>query len=81
VTAAGLLLVGAFNLLSIAFAVPFVGLGADFTIQCSVRYRAERHEHDNIITALEGTVANAGLPLALSAMGAAIGFLSFLPTK
>ncbi len=79
--AAGLLLVGAFNLLSIAFAVLFVGLGADFAIQFSVRYRAERHEHDNIITALEGAAAKAGLPLALAAMGTAIGFLSFLPTQ
>jgi uncharacterized protein len=79
--AAGLLLVGAFNLLSIAFAVLFIGLGADFAIQFSVRYRAERHAHDNIITALEGAAAKVGLPLALAAMGTAIGFFSFLPTE
>src|SRR6266480_5821666 len=42
ITAAiGLALVGALNLISIAFAVLFIGLGVDFGIQFSVRYRAE----------------------------------------
>jgi predicted RND superfamily exporter protein len=36
-TAVGLMLVGAFNLISIAFFVLFVGLGVDFGIQYSVR--------------------------------------------
>jgi hopanoid biosynthesis associated RND transporter like protein HpnN len=79
-TAAGLLFVGAFNLLSIAFAVLFVGIGADFAIQFSVRYRAERHDHDDIPAALEAAARKVGLPLALAAMGTAIGFFSFLPT-
>jgi predicted RND superfamily exporter protein len=48
-TAVGLMLVGAFNLISIAFFVLFVGLGVDFGIQYSVRYRAERHEIDSSI--------------------------------
>ena len=37
--AAGLWMVGALNLISVAFAVLFVGIGADFGIQFSVRYR------------------------------------------
>ena len=40
--AVGLLMVGALNPISIAFAVLFVGLGVDFGIQFSVRYRSER---------------------------------------
>ena len=47
-TAAGLILVGSFNLISIAFAVLFVGLGVDFGIQYSVRYRSERHKNDDL---------------------------------
>src|SRR4029434_5788617 len=44
VTAAlGLLIVGTLNLISVYFAVLFVGLGVDFGIQFAVRYRAERH--------------------------------------
>ena len=35
-------MVGALNLISVAFAVLFVGLGVDFGIQFSVRYRDER---------------------------------------
>ena len=42
--AGGILMVGALNPISLAFAVLFVGLGADFAIQYTVRYRAERHE-------------------------------------
>src|SRR5262249_2832295 len=44
VTAAtGLMMVGALNLISVAFAVLFIGIGIDFAIQFGVRYRAERH--------------------------------------
>src|SRR5215471_9252256 len=39
--AIGLWMVGTLNLISVAFAVLFVGLGVDFGIQFSVRYRAE----------------------------------------
>ena len=41
--AIGLRMVGALNLISVAFAVLFIGLGVDFGIQFSVRYRAERY--------------------------------------
>ena len=41
-TAVGLLVVGALNVISVAFFVLFVGLGVDFGLQFSVRYRAER---------------------------------------
>jgi hopanoid biosynthesis associated RND transporter like protein HpnN len=78
--AAGLFLVGAFNLISIAFFVLFVGLGVDFAIQFSVRYRAERHEQPDLRTALQSAAIKAGGPLALAAVAIAIGFASFMPT-
>src|SRR5204863_3879641 len=56
----GLLLVGAFNLISVAFFVLFVGLGIDFGIQFSIRYRAERHEHEDLRAALHSTAFKAG---------------------
>ncbi|MDP9138209.1 MAG: MMPL family transporter, partial [Pseudomonadota bacterium] len=81
VTAAlGLLMVGAFNLISVAFAVLFVGIGVDFGIQYSVRYRAERHQHEGLRPALLGAGASVGAPLTLAAAATAAGFLSFLPT-
>lgn len=79
-TAVGLMLVGAFNLISIAFFVLFVGLGVDFGIQYSVRYRAERHEIDSLEPALEKAAEYSAIPLTLAAVATAAGFLSFLPT-
>ena len=76
----GLFMVGAFNLISVSFAVLFVGIGVDFGIQYAVRYRHERHDLDN----LDGAVRNAGkyvgAPLTLAAGATAAGFFSFLPT-
>jgi hopanoid biosynthesis associated RND transporter like protein HpnN len=81
ITAAlGLAMVGALNLISVAFAVLFIGLGVDFGIQFSVRYRAERHEVDNLHESLLNTASYVGAPLTLAAAATAAGFLSFLPT-
>ncbi|HWG06596.1 MAG TPA: MMPL family transporter, partial [Beijerinckiaceae bacterium] len=81
VTAAvGLMMVHSFNLISIAFAVLFLGIGADFGIQFSVRYRAERHSHGDLRASLTRAAARAGRPLALAAAATALGFYAFLPT-
>ncbi|MDB5636297.1 MAG: hopanoid biosynthesis-associated transporter HpnN [Bradyrhizobium sp.] len=79
-TAAGLAMVGSLNLLSIAFAVLFVGLGVDFGIQYSVRYRSERFKGDDLKAALVKAAERSAVPLSLAAMATAAGFLSFLPT-
>jgi len=81
VTAAlGLWMVGALNPISVAFAVLFVGIGVDFGIQFSVRYRAERYEINHLRVALANTAKHVGVPLTLAATATACGFLSFLPT-
>jgi hypothetical protein len=79
-TAVGLMMVGSLNLLSIAFAVLFVGLGVDFGIQYSVRYRSERFKTDDLTAALGQAAERSAVPLSLAAMATAAGFLSFLPT-
>lgn len=79
-TAVGLMMVGSLNLISIAFAVLFVGLGVDFGIQFSVRYRSERFKNDDLQAALEKAAEYSAVPLSLAAMATAAGFLSFLPT-
>jgi hopanoid biosynthesis associated RND transporter like protein HpnN len=78
--AGGILLVGALNPISLAFAVLFVGLGADFAIQYTVRYRQERYETQDVGRALRGSAGWVGIPLTLAAGAAAAGFLSFTPT-
>lgn len=79
--ALGLLVVGAFNPISVAFAMLFVGLGADFAIQFSVRYRMQRHQLDALTPALVDGAGYVGAPLTLAALAAAAGFLSFVPTS
>ena len=82
VTAAlGVAAVGAFNLISIAFFVLFVGLGVDFGIQFSVRYRSERHAQPDLRKALRSAAAKVGDPLSLAAAATAVAFFSFLPTS
>ena len=78
--AAGLWMVGALNLISVAFAVLFIGLGVDFGIQFSVRYRAERFADRDLVEALEHTGRGVAGPLLLAAASIAAAFYSFLPT-
>jgi uncharacterized protein len=82
ITAAlGLAMVKALNLISVAFAVLFIGLGVDFGLQFSVRYRQERFRLHDIVAALVSAGREAGAPLALAAAATALGFMSFLPTS
>jgi hopanoid biosynthesis associated RND transporter like protein HpnN len=79
--ALGVAMVGAFNVISIAFFVLFVGLGVDFGIQFSVRYRSERHEQNDLREALRSAARKVGTPLSLAAAATAAAFFSFLPTS
>src|SRR5262249_721423 len=78
--ASGLAMVGSLNLISVAFAVLFVGLGVDFAIQFAVRYRDERYRVPAFGLALQGAAVKIGAPLTLAAAAVACGFLSFVPT-
>ncbi len=78
--ALGLVMVHALNLISVAFFVLFIGIGVDFGIQFSIRYRSERHDINNLHDALVSAAAKSGGPLALAGLATAAGFMSFLPT-
>ncbi|KAG0167837.1 hypothetical protein DFQ28_004519 [Apophysomyces sp. BC1034] len=81
ITAAlGLMMVGALNMISVAFAVLFVGIGVDFGIQFAVRYREQLHLCGNLERALDGTARSIAMPLSLAAAATAASFFSFLPT-
>jgi len=68
------------NLISVAFAILFVGIAVDFGIQFSVRYRAQRNVEPDFDKALLGTARLVGPALVLAAVAAGSGFFSFLPT-
>jgi hopanoid biosynthesis associated RND transporter like protein HpnN len=75
------LAVGHLNVISVAFAVMFVGLGVDFGIHICLRYmelRGEGHDH---FPALRDTGWSTGTSLVICAVTTAIGFYAFTPTR
>ncbi len=73
--------IGTLNLISLAFAILFVGIAVDFSIQFSVRFREMRYLTGQTPAALAATAAGAGSQILVAALGAAAGFLAFVPTQ
>lgn len=71
--------VGTLNMISIAFAVLYVGLGVDFAIHLCLRYR-ELTASSAKSEALSGASTHVGMSIALCALTTAIGFFAFIPT-
>jgi uncharacterized protein len=72
--------IGSFNLISIAFAVLFIGIGIDYSIHVALRYRemiGRGHKGGGALTAAGRSIGTA---LGLMAASSALGFFSFLPT-
>ncbi|HEY5107114.1 MAG TPA: MMPL family transporter [Caulobacteraceae bacterium] len=78
--ACGLAIFHRFNVISVAFIPLFVGLGIDFGIQLTVRYRAEHTAAVDTRQALVASGAGMGRSLALAAVAIASGFFAFAPT-
>ena len=74
------LTVGELNLISVAFAVLYIGLGVDFAIHYCLRYREHLIGGEERRRALEKTSVNVGGSLFLCAVSTAIGFFAFIPT-
>ena len=74
------LTVGELNLISVAFAVLYIGLGVDFAIHYCLRYREHLSDGAPRGEALEQTSVNVGGSLFLCAVSTAIGFFAFVPT-
>lgn len=77
------LAVGTINLVSVAFAVLFIGIAVDFTIQFSVRFRAQRDAQGAplpIQAALATTGRETGVQILIASAATAAGFLAFTPT-
>ncbi len=72
--------VGHLNLISVAFAVLFVGLGVDFGIHFGLRYKESIDRGSQHAAALVEASASVGDSITLSALAAAIGFFSFVGT-
>jgi len=74
------LAVGHLNLISIAFAVLYIGLGVDYATHLCLRYREcivlKMSNEEAIIDSMK----NIGVSLFLCALTTALGFLAFIPT-
>lgn len=72
--------IGHLNLVSLAFAVLFIGLGVDFGIHFALRYRERIDEGHESSSALTAAGRDVGGSLSLCATTTAIGFYAFIPT-
>ncbi len=75
------LAIGYLNLISVAFAVLFIGLAVDFSIQFGLRYKESIDQGADLAEALRNAAANTGIAVSLAALCAAIGFFAFVPTS
>ncbi len=79
-TALASLTVGHLNLVSLTFAVLYIGLGIDFAIHLLMHYGEQRRRGIAHRAALRGATRLSGSSLALCALTTSIGFYAFLPT-
>ncbi|QDH13573.1 MMPL family transporter [Formicincola oecophyllae] len=78
------LLVGTLNLISIAFAILFVGIAVDFAIQYSVRFRSQDEPNGQplaTLPALISTGRECSIQILVAALATAAGFMAFIPTS
>jgi len=75
------LAVGTLNLISVAFAILFVGIAVDFSIQFAVRFREMRLAAPDIVAALSLTGGRVGRQVGIAGLAIAAGFLAFVPTS
>ena len=74
------LAIGSLNMVSVAFAVLFIGLGDDFGVHFCLRWQDLYGKGGDSAEALRETARDVGLSLLLAAITVAIGFLAFAPT-
>ncbi len=73
-------MVGRVNVVSIAFAVLFIGLGVDFAIHLGLHFLEGRRAGMSHEDAFADATADVGPALTLCSLTTAVGFFSFVPT-
>ena len=73
--------VGQLNIISVAFAVLFIGIGVDFCIQFCLAFREALHKTNNDELAIIVAARKLRVPLLLAALAGTSGFLAFVPTS
>ncbi len=74
------LAIGHLNLISVAFAVLYIGLGVDYAVHFCLRCRELHMNGTSWPEALDGGARDVGVALAICALTTGIGFFAFVPT-
>ncbi|HHA18839.1 MAG TPA: hopanoid biosynthesis-associated RND transporter HpnN, partial [Methylophaga sp.] len=72
--------IGHLNLISIAFAVLYIGLGVDYAIHICLHYRQCRVQGMENREAIIDSIHTVGFSIFLCAITTSMGFLAFIPT-
>jgi hopanoid biosynthesis associated RND transporter like protein HpnN len=72
--------VGHLNLISVAFAVLYIGLSVDYAIHFCLRYKELIQQSSSHASALQQTARDVGSSLVLCSITTSIGFYAFIPT-
>ena len=75
-----ILLVGQLNMISVTFVVLFIGLGIDYSIQISLRYKELLASGRQYKEAISEAINLTGNTLLVCSISTAIGFYAFVPT-
>ena len=72
--------VGHLNMISVAFAVLFIGLGVDYAIHVLLRYAELAREGTGRIAAIVASASGTGPALGVCTLTTSLAFLAFTPT-
>jgi len=72
--------VGTLNMISVAFAVLFIGLGIDYAVHVILRFAEERARGGNPKEAAIAAIRGISVPLGLCTLTTSLAFLAFTPT-
>lgn len=72
--------VGHLNVISIAFATLYIGLGVDYAVHICLYYRERKTRGYSNLEAIHHSISGVGSSLFLCALTTALGFLAFIPT-
>ena len=72
--------IGSLNLISVAFAVLYIGLGVDFILHIGLRLNELRADGVLLDEAIVETVGSVGTSLVICSVTTAAGFYAFIPT-
>ncbi|MFL6568599.1 MAG: MMPL family transporter, partial [Chthoniobacterales bacterium] len=79
--AAGLLIFGELNMVTVGFCAILIGLGVDFAILIFGRYQQARDDGEDHVSAVDTAIRNLGRAVFFGALTTAVGFMALLLAK